>query len=57
MNSLTIDDTHIRAICDEIAERLRTLLNSSTPDEATDFDVRLREFFDSEAEGDSPTAH
>lgn len=57
MDSPAIDDIHTRAICEEIGERLRALLNSSTPDETTDFDDRLREFFDSEAEGESATAH
>ena len=57
MDSPTIDDTHTRAICDEIGERLRTLLNSSMPGEITDFDDRLREFSDSEVEGERATAH
>lgn len=41
MDSLTIDDVHTRAICEEIGERLRTLLKSSTPDETTDLDDKL----------------
>ena len=52
-----LDDIHTRAICEEIGERLRTLLKSSMPGETTDFDDRLREFFDSEAEDESATAH
>ena len=57
MDSPGLDDIHTRAICEEIGERLRTLLKSSTPLDATDFDDRLREFFDSEAEDESATAH
>ena len=57
MNSLTIDDTHTRAICDEIGERLRALLNSSAPRGTTDLDDRLRALFAGEAEGESATAH
>jgi hypothetical protein len=44
MESPTIDDTHIRAICDEIGERLRALLKSSTPDETADLDDKLERF-------------
>ena len=57
MDSPVLDDIHTRAICEEIGERLRALLNSSAPRDTTDFDDRLREFFDSEAEGESTTAH
>ena len=57
MNSLAIDDTPTRAICDEIGERLRALLNSSAPRDTTDLDDRLRALFDSDAEGESAMAH
>jgi hypothetical protein len=33
MDSATIDSTHTRAICDEIGERLRTLLRSPMPED------------------------
>jgi hypothetical protein len=57
MDSPTIDETHTRAICDEIAERLRTLLKSSTPDETVDLDDELRQFSDSETEPEPPATH
>jgi hypothetical protein len=41
MDGPGIDDMHTRAICDEIGERLRTLLKSSTPDDTTDLEDRL----------------
>jgi hypothetical protein len=41
MDRPRIDDTHSRAICDEIGERLRTLLKSSTPGDTTHLDDRL----------------
>jgi hypothetical protein len=53
MHSPTIDETHTRAICEEIGERLRTLLKSSIPDEMTAFDDKLHELADSEAEGEA----
>jgi hypothetical protein len=45
MDSSTIDNAHTRAICDEIGERLRALLKSSTPDETADLDDNLHQFF------------
>ncbi len=53
MDSPGIDDVHTRAICDEISERLRTLLKSSTPDGAIELDDKLGEFSDGKTE---PTA-
>jgi hypothetical protein len=38
MDNPVIDNTQTRAICDEIGERLRTLLKSTAPDERPDFD-------------------
>ncbi|WP_298257047.1 hypothetical protein [Bradyrhizobium sp.] len=55
MDNPTIHDTHTSAICDEIGERLRTLLKSSTPDEPADLDDKLRQLSDGEAE--SAVAH
>ena len=54
MDSPTIHDPHTRAICDEIGERLRTLLKSSMPDETADLDDKLRQFSDSAAEPAAP---
>ena len=42
MNSLAIDVTHARAICDEIGERLRILLKSPAL-EAEDFDEKIKQ--------------
>lgn len=50
MDSPAIDDTHTRAICDEIGERLRTLMRSSTPGEITDLEDKLDQFSDGPAE-------
>jgi hypothetical protein len=41
MDSATIDNTHTRAICDEIGERLRTLLRSPVPEDMADLDDKL----------------
>jgi hypothetical protein len=41
MDSPVIDNTQTRAICDEIGERLRTLLKLPTPDETPDFDDKI----------------
>lgn len=57
MGSPTIHDPHTRAICDEIGERLRTLLKSSTPEEPADLDDKLRQFSDDEAEAEPTKAH
>ena len=43
MDRPTIDDTHNRAICDEIGERLRALLRASTLEEAPDLDGKVHE--------------
>ena len=47
MDSPMLDDTQTRAICDEIGERLRILLKSTTPDNDNerDFDEKLQELF------------
>lgn len=45
MDSSTIDTTHTLAICEEIGERLRTLLQSSTPDQPADIDDKLDRLF------------
>lgn len=57
MDSPTIDDTHSRAICDEIGERLRTLMKSSVPEEPVDLDDKLRQISDGEAEAEPAKAH
>ena len=57
MNSLAIDDTHTRAICDEIGERLRTLMKSSVPDEPAGLDDKLRRISDGQAEAEPSKAH
>lgn len=57
MDSPTIDDTHTRAICDEIGERLRTLMKSSVPEEPVDLDDKLRQISDGEAEAEPAKAH
>jgi hypothetical protein len=54
MDTATIDNTHTRAICDEIGERLRTLLRSSMPENKADLDDKLHQLADDEAE---PEAH
>jgi len=41
MDSATIDSTHTRAICDEIGERLRTLLRSPMPEDKEEFEDKL----------------
>jgi hypothetical protein len=41
MDIATIDHLHTRAICDEIGERLRTLLSSTAPDDRADLDDKL----------------
>jgi hypothetical protein len=51
MDNSTIDTAHTRAICDEIGERLQTLLRSSTTDDAADFDGKLHQLSDGEVEG------
>jgi hypothetical protein len=51
MDSPRIDDTHTRAICDEIGERLRTLLKSSTHGETRDVDDRLDQLASRQREG------
>jgi hypothetical protein len=50
MDSPVIDNTHTRAICDEIGERLRTLLKSTAPDERPDFDGKIDQLRDVLAE-------
>jgi hypothetical protein len=49
MDSATIDNTHTRAICDEIGERLRTLLRSSVPEDKAELDDKLDQLSASEA--------
>jgi hypothetical protein len=51
MDNPGIDDMHTRAICEEIGERLRTLLKSSTPDETTDLHDKLDQFVSRQCEG------
>lgn len=51
MDSARLDDTHTRAICDEIGERLRTLLKSSTPGDATDLEDKLDQLVSWQREG------
>jgi hypothetical protein len=41
MDSATIDSTHTRAICDEIGERLRTILRPPVPEDKADLDDKL----------------
>ncbi len=57
IDSATIDDTHSRAICDEIGERLRMLLKTSISGETTDLDEKLAPLVcprsdDGESQGD-----
>lgn len=51
MDSPGIDDIHTRAICDEIGERLRTLLRPSTPADATELDDKLDQLIPWHREG------
>ena len=48
MDSHTIDHTHSRAICDEVAERLRTQLKPPPPPENNDLDDKLDQLAGSE---------
>jgi hypothetical protein len=41
MDIATIGHLHTRAICDEIGERLRTLLSSTAPDDKAEFEDKL----------------
>ena len=43
MDRPTIDDSHNRAICDEIGERLRALLRASTLEETPELGDKLHE--------------
>ena len=51
MDSPGIEDMHTRAICEEIGERLRALLKSSTPDETRDLDDKLDQLVSRQREG------
>ena len=51
MDSPRIDDMHTRAICDEIGERLRTLLRSSAPDDRTHLEDKLDQLVSWQREG------
>ena len=46
MDNPAIDNIQTRAICDEIGERLRTLLTSPTPDEGQVFDDKIDQLRD-----------
>ncbi|SHN83420.1 hypothetical protein [Bradyrhizobium erythrophlei] len=50
MDSPVIDDTQTRAICDEIGERLRTLLKSPANDDTPDFEGKIDQLRDGLAE-------
>ena len=50
MDSPLLDNTQTRAICDEIGERLRTLLKSAALDERPDFDGKIDQLRDRLAE-------
>jgi len=49
MDGPTIDNTQTRAICDEIGERLRTLLKSAPSDDGADLGQKLHRLSDTEA--------
>ncbi len=51
MERATIDDTNTRAICDEIGERLRTLMKSSMTDETADLDHKLHQLLTQQGDG------
>jgi hypothetical protein len=51
MESPTIDDTHIRAICDEIGERLRALLKWPTPGGTAELEDKLHQLITWQPEG------
>jgi hypothetical protein len=60
MDSPTIDNTQTRAICDEIGERLRTLLKSPVLEDKADLDDKLDRLSTSEAtpmSNDVSTSH